>query len=67
MISCTVLPTMIILMVALGNDRLYGGPGNDTLSGGQGGDYFRCGSGVDRITNFNTADGDHEYGDCEVK
>ena len=50
-----------------GDDRLYGGPGNDTLSGGQGGDYFRCGLGVDRITNFNTAEGDHESGDCEVK
>ena len=49
------------------DDRLYGGPSNDTLSGGQG-DYHRCGLGVDRITNFNIADGgDHESGDCEVK
>jgi hypothetical protein len=31
------------------------------------GDYYRCGLGVDRITNFNIPDGDHESGDCEVK
>ena len=48
------------------DDRLYGDPSNDTLTGGQG-DYHRCGLGVDRITNFNIADGDHESGDCEVK
>jgi Ca2+-binding RTX toxin-like protein len=50
-----------------GDDRLYGDQGNDTLSGGQGGYYFRSGSGEDRITNFNIADGDHEFGGCEIK
>ena len=50
-----------------GDDRLYGGSGNDTLRGGPGGDYFRCGPGVDRIGTFNSANGDHEFGDCEVK
>lgn len=50
-----------------GDDRLYGGPGNDTLRGGPGGDYFRCGPGVDRIGTFNPDDGDHEFGDCEIK
>ena len=54
-------------MVVLAMIDFMGGQGNDTLSGGQGGDYFRCGSGEDRITNFNIADGDHEFGDCEIK
>jgi Ca2+-binding RTX toxin-like protein len=49
-----------------GDDRLYGGPGNDSLRGGPGGDYFRCGAGYDRIWTFSIADGDHEFGDCEV-
>jgi hypothetical protein len=37
------------------------------LRGGPGGDYFRCGSGIDRIGTFSPADGDHEFGDCEIK
>jgi hypothetical protein len=32
-----------------------------------GGDYFRCGPGVDTIGTFNQLDGDHEFGDCEIK
>ena len=50
-----------------GDDRLYGGQGNDTLSGGEGGDFFRCGNGEDRITNLDPAQGDREFGDCEIK
>ena len=58
---------MTCLMEVLVMIRLYGGPGNDTLRGGPGGDYFRCGPGVDRIGTFNPADGDYEFGDCEIK
>jgi len=52
------------------DDCLYDGPGNDKLRGGPGGDYFRCGPGVDTIDTigtFNLLDGDHDFGDCEIK
>lgn len=43
-----------------GNDFLSGDRGNDTISGGAGADTFHvfAGSGVDRITDFNRAEGD---------
>lgn len=56
-----------MLYGGLGNDILDGGPGDDTLRGGPGGDYFRCGPGLDTIGTFSPADGDHEFGDCEIK
>jgi serralysin len=44
-----------------GNDQLWGDLGADTLTGGQGADTFNfsAGGGVDRITDFNAAEGDH--------
>lgn len=43
-----------------GDDYLSGDRGNDTLSGGFGADLFKgfVGSGVDRVTDFNLAQGD---------
>jgi VCBS repeat-containing protein len=43
-----------------GNDLLAGGTGNDVLSGGSGADIFlfRSGEGNDRITDFNSSEGD---------
>ena len=43
-----------------GNDWLWGDKGNDTLSGGAGADSFHSlvGAGLDRITDFNRAEGD---------
>jgi Ca2+-binding RTX toxin-like protein len=43
-----------------GNDWLSGDLGNDTESGGAGADIFRVftGDGIDRVTDFNAAEGD---------
>jgi hypothetical protein len=43
-----------------GNDWLFGDLGNDTLTGGAGADVFHGapGGGVDRVTDFNAAEGD---------
>jgi hypothetical protein len=43
-----------------GNDWMSGDLGNDTITGGAGADTFHtfAGAGVDRITDFNSADGD---------
>lgn len=43
-----------------GADHLSGGAGDDSLSGGAGADtfYFTAGDGVDRLTDFDPADGD---------
>ncbi len=49
-----------------GNDDLYGGPGADVLSGGQGADHFDCGTGVDKITDYNTTQGDIKSFNCEM-
>ena len=49
----------------MGNDRLYGGPGNDTLTGGDGADYFNCGMGSDKVTDYNSPEGD-SFIDCEI-
>ena len=43
-----------------GNDWLSGDRGNDTLTGGAGADVFHVstGGGIDRVTDFNAAEGD---------
>jgi len=41
-----------------GADRLDGGEGNDLLSGGRGADVFVASGGVDRVLDFNAAEGD---------
>jgi serralysin len=43
-----------------GNDWLSGDRGNDTLTGGAGADIFHsfAGAGIDRVTDFNLAEGD---------
>ena len=43
-----------------GDDWLWGDKGGDTLSGGPGADLFHslAGAGIDRITDFNSAEGD---------
>ncbi len=48
------------VMGGAGDDWLWGDKGNDTLSGGAGADLFYslAGAGIDRITDFNYAEGD---------
>jgi serralysin len=48
------------VMGGSGDDWIWGDRGNDTISGGAGADLFYAssGGGVDRITYFNTAEGD---------
>ena len=48
------------VMGGAGDDWLWGDKGNDTLSGGAGADLFYslAGAGIDRITDFNFAEGD---------
>ena len=48
------------VMGGAGDDWLWGDKGNDTLSGGTGADLFYslAGAGIDRITDFNFAEGD---------
>jgi Ca2+-binding RTX toxin-like protein len=43
-----------------GNDLIWGDRGNDTIAGGAGADMFHTfvGAGVDRVTDFNGAEGD---------
>jgi Ca2+-binding RTX toxin-like protein len=41
-----------------GVDRLIGGSGDDILTGGTGADIFVGSAGLDRVTDFNTAEGD---------
>ena len=43
-----------------GNDWISGDRGNDTMSGGAGADIFHTfvGAGIDRVVDFNTAEGD---------
>lgn len=49
-----------ILQAASGNDHLYGDRGDDTLTGGSGADvvHVSVNGGLDRITDFNGAQGD---------
>lgn len=49
-----------VLEGANGADWLSGDVGSDTISGGAGGDLFHAsvGAGLDRVTDFNLADGD---------
>jgi Ca2+-binding RTX toxin-like protein len=49
-----------VLEGALGNDTLSGDLGNDIMRGGLGADvfHFYAGAGVDRVEDFNLADGD---------
>jgi len=46
------------------DDWLWGDKGNDTLSGGAGADLFysQAGAGIDRITDFNYAEGPRATG-----
>jgi Ca2+-binding RTX toxin-like protein len=48
------------VMGGAGDDWIWGDKGNDTLSGGAGADLFYslAGAGIDRITDFNYAEGD---------
>ena len=48
------------VMGGAGDDWIWGDRGNDTLSGGAGADLFYSfsGAGIDRITDFNYAEGD---------
>jgi Ca2+-binding RTX toxin-like protein len=50
-----------VLFGGAGNDFLSGDLGNDTLTGGSGADIFHSfsGAGIDRITDFNRAEGDY--------
>ena len=48
------------VMGGAGDDWIWGDKGNDTISGGAGADLFYslAGAGIDRITDFNYAEGD---------
>ena len=50
-----------VLFGGNGNDFLSGDRGNDTLTGGAGADTFHSSqtAGIDRVTDFNQAEGDH--------
>ena len=49
-----------VIFGGAGNDLIWGDRGNDTITGGAGADIFHSfiGAGVDRITDFNYAEGD---------
>jgi Ca2+-binding RTX toxin-like protein len=49
-----------IMTGGAGNDWMSGDLGNDTITGGAGADIFHtfAGAGIDRITDFNSAEGD---------
>jgi hypothetical protein len=50
-----------------GDDTLSGGDGDDSMTGGKGADYFSCGDGdLDRILDYNEAEGDTKAFDCEI-
>jgi Ca2+-binding RTX toxin-like protein len=49
----------------VGNDTLIGGPNSDTLTGGAGQDTFVCNQGIDKVLDFNAAEGDIRLNDCE--
>jgi Ca2+-binding RTX toxin-like protein len=50
-----------VVMGGTGNDFISGDRGSDTLTGGTGADLFHTfvGAGLDRVTDFNRAEGDH--------
>ena len=50
-----------VLIGGAGNDYLSGDRGNDTMTGGAGADTFHSSqdAGIDKITDFNQAQGDH--------
>lgn len=52
-----------VLMGGAGNDFLSGDRGSDTLTGGSGADIFHTftGAGLDRVTDFNRAEGDQVF------
>lgn len=41
------------------------GSGNDNFTGEDGADYFNCGMGLDKVTDYNSAEGD-SFVDCET-
>ncbi|MDB5418193.1 MAG: alkaline metalloproteinase, partial [Phenylobacterium sp.] len=49
-----------VLNGGAGNDWLSGDRGNDTITGGAGADTFHTssGAGIDKVTDFNSAEGD---------
>ena len=48
-----------------GNDELDGGEGKDKLKGGKGADTFLCDI-ADKITDFDSAEGDKKTGQCSA-
>lgn|GEM_PF-3209648 len=52
-----------VVMGGTGNDFVAGDRGSDTLSGGTGADIFHTfsGAGLDRVTDFNRAEGDRVF------
>ena len=48
-----------------GNDELNGGEGKDKLKGGKGADTFICDI-ADKVTDFDSAEGDKKTGQCSV-
>ncbi|HEY8571619.1 calcium-binding protein [Phenylobacterium sp.] len=52
-----------LVLGGAGNDWISGDRGADTMTGGSGADIFHTfdGAGVDRVTDFNAADGDRVY------
>jgi len=52
-----------VVMGGTGNDFVAGDRGSDTISGGTGADIFHTfsGAGLDRVTDFNRAEGDRVF------
>jgi Ca2+-binding RTX toxin-like protein len=48
-----------------GNDEINGGEGKDKLKGGKGADTFICDM-ADKVTDFDSAEGDKKTGQCSV-
>ena len=48
-----------------GNDELNGGEGKDKLKGGKGADTFICDI-ADKVTDFDSSEGDKKTGQCSV-
>lgn len=55
-----------LLVGGPGDDHLFGDFGNDLLKGDRGMDFFDCGEGLDKIIDFNPAEGDVTAGNCEI-